>query len=80
MSNSQRRLSQTNNYIDNYMPETYGRAEHYRTIGQCEQMRLMVVDFLPSYVEMRKILMLMIKIEILFDVYLLCCTLITEFS
>ena len=80
MSTSQRRVSSTSNYSDNYLPETYGRPEHYRTIGQCEQMRLMVVDFLPRYAEMRKILMTIIKMEFLFDVYLLCCTLITEFS
>jgi hypothetical protein len=43
-------------------------------------MRLMVVEYLPRYAEMRRILMTIIKMEFLFDVYLLCCTLITEFS
>ena len=43
-------------------------------------MRLMIVDFLPRHAQMRQILMTIVKIEFLFDVYLLCCTLITQFK
>lgn len=43
-------------------------------------MRLMVVDFLPSHAQMRKMLMSIVKIEFVFDVYLLCSSLITQFK
>jgi hypothetical protein len=65
---------------DNYLPKTYGRQEYYRNLSTCDQMRIRLVDFLPSQPRMRQILITMVKIEIFFDVYLLVCTLTSKYK
>jgi hypothetical protein len=43
-------------------------------------MRIMVIDFLPSYSKMRRVLICMTCFESIFDVYLLSCIIASKYT
>ena len=63
-----------------YLPGTNYRQQIYKDISSWDQMRINIVDFAPNGARFRQIVMFMVKLELVFNVYLIACTLTSRYK